>query len=116
MLQAAADAVDRPGGDHVELASGSGLRKPLERRALVAALGAADAVIDVLLDDLPAALLGDPQEVLALVFYRLAGCADSQIKPDSLSLAHDPRSLCATIMRPGYTEINCFRCYRSSSY
>lgn len=28
MLQAATNAVDRPGGDHVELAGGSGLRKP----------------------------------------------------------------------------------------
>jgi len=65
VLQAPPDPVDGPRGDHVELASGSGLRKSLERRALLAALGAADAVIDILLDDLPAALLGDPIDDLS---------------------------------------------------
>src|SRR6266446_196915 len=89
MLQAAADAVDRPRGNHVELASGSGLRKSLERRAFLAALGAADAVIDVLLDDLPAALLGNPQKFLALVLDCLAGGGDPEVNPDSFRLAHD---------------------------
>jgi hypothetical protein len=76
VLQAAADAGDQPGGgDHVELARASGHCEPLERRTLLAALEAADAVIDVLLDDLPASLLSDPQEILP-VLDRPAGCGN----------------------------------------
>jgi hypothetical protein len=87
--QAAADAVDRPGRDHVELAIGSGLRKPLEPRALVAALGAADAMIHVLLDNLPATLLGDPQEFLALVFDCLARSTVSAAQSSPRGSQHD---------------------------
>jgi len=55
--------VNRPRRDDIELFLRCVLREPVECRALVAALCAADAMVDVLLDDGPAALLRHPHQV-----------------------------------------------------
>ena len=41
--QRPAEAIDRPGRDHVDVAAGDGLEQAIEARALVAAFGAGDA-------------------------------------------------------------------------
>jgi hypothetical protein len=46
VLEAAAQAVDTPGHDHIELTARSSPAQRIERRSLVAALGAADAVVE----------------------------------------------------------------------
>jgi hypothetical protein len=40
--QRPAQAIDRPCGDHVDVAPGDGLEQPVEARALVASLGAGE--------------------------------------------------------------------------
>ena len=59
VLQAATQSIDRPSHDHVKLALGGVSAKRVEARALVTALGAADAVILVDLGDLAAHAAGD---------------------------------------------------------
>jgi len=86
VTEVAADAIDRPCRDDIQFAGGSILRQLVELRALLAALGAADSMVDVLLDHFPTALLNDPPEVLALVLDRLASSADAEVDPDSLAL------------------------------
>jgi len=51
--QGAAQAIDRPGRDHVDVAPGNGLQQPIEARALVAALGAGDTGVLEKLDEAP---------------------------------------------------------------
>jgi len=53
MLKTSAKTVDRPCGDHVEFAFGGCFHQRVETGALVAALGAADLVLESC-DDLPA--------------------------------------------------------------
>src|SRR5215469_15530449 len=57
--QRAAQAVDRPGHDHIKLAPLRILEHLVEARTLIAALGTADTRVAVLLDHLPAPPLGD---------------------------------------------------------
>ena len=52
VLKAAAEAINRPGHDHVELATGRRLMKGIELRPLVFALGAGNAAILVNPNDL----------------------------------------------------------------
>ena len=59
VLERAAETVDGPRHHHIELASGGILEHPIKLRPLVAALGAADAVVDVLARDPPPGALGD---------------------------------------------------------
>ena len=59
----AAEAINAPGRDDVELAGDGVLAHAVERRALLAALGAADAVIGVQIDDRPSALDGRCSEL-----------------------------------------------------
>jgi len=47
VLEATAEAIDRPSRDHVDLARRGVLQQSLETRALVATLGAADAGVFV---------------------------------------------------------------------
>lgn len=53
ILQTAAETIDRPGRDHVDLARGGILEQPIETRPLVATLAAADAGILIEADHLP---------------------------------------------------------------
>ena len=69
ILQAAPEAVDAPRRHHVELTSGGRLAHPIERGAPCAAFEAADAVVDVLTDDLPPRPAGDLVERLELLPY-----------------------------------------------
>jgi hypothetical protein len=74
LLQAASDAVYRPGGDHVELAVCGVLAEPVECRALISALGAANAVVRVDLDDVPATLLRNALKLDTLIVCGLSRC------------------------------------------
>jgi hypothetical protein len=56
ILQAAAEQIDGPGRDHVDLAGGGVLQEPIESWALVATLGAADAGVLIETYNLPAGL------------------------------------------------------------
>ena len=59
VLKRAPEPVDRPGQKHIELAARGVLEQPIELRALVEAFGAAHAVVDILIDDLPALACSD---------------------------------------------------------
>jgi hypothetical protein len=51
--QRAAQAIDRPGCDYVDVAAGNGLEQPIEPRALVATLGAGYGGVDRRRDGAP---------------------------------------------------------------
>ena len=70
VLEAPAKPVDRPRRDHVELPAGRGLHHRVEPRALIAALGPADAVGEGG-DNLPSAALRNRLELALLVLDAL---------------------------------------------
>jgi hypothetical protein len=80
VLQAAAETIDRPSHDHVELSPRCSPAERIERWALIAALGAADAVILVDLDDLAAHAAGDLAKLALLVGGRLVDGGDAEIE------------------------------------
>jgi hypothetical protein len=59
ILQAAAEAIDGPCCDHVDLARRGVVEQSIEARTLVAAVGARDAGVLVDADDLPARALSN---------------------------------------------------------
>src|SRR5215472_13219087 len=67
ILQAAAEPIDAPSHDHVELALSGIAQKAIELRPLVPALSAADAVILVDTDDLAAHAAGNLAQLPLLV-------------------------------------------------
>ena len=67
VLQATAEAIDRPGHYNIEFAAGSGLMQGIECWPLVLALGAADAVVLVDVDDIPTSSLGDLPQLALLI-------------------------------------------------
>ncbi len=81
-LQAATQPVDRPGCNHVYVASRDGLHQPVETGALSSALGAGDAVIREHGDDAPAVALGNGLELAALVRNVLLERADPEVERD----------------------------------
>jgi hypothetical protein len=62
--QGAAQAIDRPSRDHVDVAASNGLEQAIEARPLVAALGAGDTSVLEELDYAPAMARGDFLEFL----------------------------------------------------
>jgi hypothetical protein len=66
--QRAAQAIDRPGRDHVDVAAGDGLQQAIEARPLVASLGAGDPGILEKLNQAPAVARGDLFDLTSLVF------------------------------------------------
>jgi hypothetical protein len=66
-----AKPVDRPSHHHIEFAPAGIPQHCIESRALVAALGPADAGVVVRLDDQPATTLCDRLQGFQLVFYSL---------------------------------------------
>ena len=93
MLPAAAETVDRPRGDEIELPRGSSSHQGLQTRAPVSALRAADLVAERR-DDLPAAALGDRLELALLVVDGLTAVVgrDAKVEGDALLLHDKPRS------------------------
>src|SRR5258705_11212849 len=81
MLKTSAKTVDRPCGDHVEFAFGGCFHESVETGALVAALGAAELVLERC-DDLPSGGLGDRRKLAELVLSRLVAVVgrDAQIQ------------------------------------
>ena len=71
---------DRPGHDHVEFPSGSIPAQLVERRPLVAALGAADPVILVDLEDIAAHAAGDLVQFAFLIGRGLVLRADTKVE------------------------------------
>ena len=67
VLQRSAEPVDRPCRHYVEVASRDALEEAIEAGALIAALRAADAVVDKLGDDAPSMPGGSFVEREALV-------------------------------------------------
>jgi hypothetical protein len=59
VLQAPTEPIDAPGHYDIEPAPAGVFQEPIECRPLVTPLGPADAVVDVLLDHLPAGALGN---------------------------------------------------------
>ena len=84
VLKAAAQPIDAPGHDHVELPFGRIATERIERRPPVPAPGAADAVILVDLDDLAAHAAGDLAQLALLVGRRLIDGAHAEIENSSL--------------------------------
>jgi hypothetical protein len=82
--QRPAEAIDRPGRDHVDVAPGHRLEQAIEARALVAALGARDAGILEELYHAPAVARGDLFQFTSLVFGGLLAGRDPQIDRDAL--------------------------------
>ena len=73
--------VDRPAHAQVKPASHGVLEHLVERRALIPALGAADAGVLVRLDDLPATMSGDLDKRQTLIPRGLAvGDDDSEVE------------------------------------
>src|SRR4051794_34969021 len=85
--EAASQAIDRPSGDHVELAAGNRLHQLTQPSTLVAALGTRDTGVLVDLDYLPAVPVGDRLQLTTLVSRGLLGRADAKIQGDTLRLA-----------------------------
>src|SRR5262249_32719913 len=90
ILQAAAEPVDGPGGNHVDLPCGGILQQLIECWSLVPALGTTDAGILVELNNLPSRASGDRLQFTALVLCRLTISRDAKIDADPL--CHDPKS------------------------
>src|SRR5262245_56672556 len=67
ILKAAAQTIDRPCHHHVELTPDCSLVERIKGRALVSALSAADAVVLIHLDDLPACPIGNGLQLTLLV-------------------------------------------------
>jgi hypothetical protein len=84
VLQAAAQPIDRPRHYHVELALGSVSAQRIEAEALVLALGAADAVILVDLDDIAAHPAGNLAQLTFLVGRGLIDGGDAEIENSAL--------------------------------
>jgi hypothetical protein len=84
ILQAAAEPVDRPRHDHVELALCCIPAESIEPRALVPALGAADTMILVDLADVPAHAAGDFGQLALLVGGRLLDGGNPKIQNGTL--------------------------------
>jgi hypothetical protein len=84
VLHGAAEPIDGPRCNHVDLARRGVLKQAIKCRPLIAPLSAADAGILIDLDDLPAAAGCHGLELLALVEGRLAARADPEIDPDPL--------------------------------
>src|SRR5262249_15844705 len=80
ILQAAAEPIDAPSHDHVELALSAIAQKPIELSPLVPALSAADAVILVDTDDLAAHAAGNLAQLPLLVGRGLVGGRNSQVE------------------------------------
>ena len=92
MLQAAAETVDRPRGDEIELPRGSSSHQGFQTWALVSALRAADLVAERR-DDLPAAALRDRLELALLVVDGLTAVVgrDAEVEGDAFLLHDKPR-------------------------
>ena len=80
VLQAAAEPIHRPCHHHVELPLGSVPAQRVEGWALFPALGAADAVVLVDVDDLAAHAAGDLAQLALLVGGRLVDGRDPKIE------------------------------------
>ena len=87
VLKAAAQAIDTPGHDHIELAARRGPAQRIERRALVATFGAADAVVFVDLGDLAAHAAGDRAQLASWVSLWVARTSGPKAKRFQSSLA-----------------------------
>src|SRR5262245_33131993 len=79
VLKAAAQAINGPCHNHVELPSAGISAESVELRALISALGAADAVVLVDLDDLEPATLGSLAQLALLVGRGLVDCGNPQV-------------------------------------
>jgi hypothetical protein len=83
VLQAAAETIDRPSGDHVDLAAGGILQQSIEFRALVPALRSADPSVLVKINHLPAGASGYRLKLTPLVLGRLAVSRNTEINADA---------------------------------
>ena len=79
VLQGATQAIDRPCHHDVELSADARLEKGVELRSLLAALGAADAVVDVLGRHHPPPALGHGTQLKELVLGGLAVGGDAGV-------------------------------------
>src|SRR5262245_19189844 len=91
VLQAATEPIDRPGHYHVKRAFGGVSAERIEAGSFVAALGAADAVILVDLDDLTARAGGDRAQLALLIGRRLIDSADAKVENGALHGPHSSR-------------------------
>src|SRR5579863_6895527 len=80
VLERAAQAIDRPCCDHVDLAPGNGFHQVIESGPLLSAVGAGNPLVREFLDDFPAMLLGNGLELATLVLDSLARGAHPQIE------------------------------------
>jgi hypothetical protein len=84
VLQAAAEPINRPGHDHIELAHWLRCAVPRRHQArLSRPLAPLNAVILVDLDDLAAHAAGDLAQLALLISSRLIDCADAKVHNSS---------------------------------
>jgi hypothetical protein len=82
VLQRAPQPIDRPGHHHIELPAGGIFAERVEGRAFVPALGAADPLIAVDLDDVPTSPGRDGAQLALLILGRLAVGRDARVERD----------------------------------
>src|SRR4029453_10002196 len=80
VLQAAAEPIDRPDHDHVEIPARCSAAQRVEGRALVATFGAADTVILVDLDDIATHTIGDLAQLALLIGRGLVLPAETKVE------------------------------------
>ena len=80
--------VAAPHGDQIDVPPHEGLEEGIERRALVAPLGAADALVLVDLHHRVAGAFGPGLQLLALAHGVLRVSADAHVDGDALGLGH----------------------------
>ena len=90
ILKAAAQPIDRPSRDHVDLARGGILQQAIKPGALVPTLRAADAGVPIEPDNFPSCASRNRLQLPALVFSGLTIRRNTQVDTDSLFYGRDP--------------------------
>ena len=104
--KAAAKPIDGPRGDHVEVAPGHTLQKSVKAGAFVAALGAADALVDESGGDDPSLPPGDLLKLLKLILDGLVIGRDPRVDRHFLQAVLPPPLVRGIVSRIGVQSTN----------
>src|ERR1700730_8870215 len=89
-LKAVAETIDRPRHDNIEFALCGISAERVEGRALIPALGAADAMVLIDFDDLAAHPVGNLAQLPLLIRRRLVDRRDPEIQNRSFHVPNSP--------------------------
>jgi hypothetical protein len=87
-LQGSSKSIDRPGSDHVDFAARGGFQHPIELRALVASLRAANASVGIFGDDIPSVMLRGREQFPPLIIDALPIGRYAEIQRNALCPFH----------------------------